>query len=262
LLRAYGEGLDTDAALERSMGVNLEGLQGSFDAALEKKFGALRKAMALPSGGLPQGGDRLASLKLLAAANPGSYPVLLALGDAQASAGDVDAAMQTLEKAAVLVPVATGKESARGMLAELALQKGDKTRAMKELVLLLDHDHTDVEAARQLAALAEGASDEALMWRAYERIIALDPFDGPHHSAYGRLALKRGQVEIAQREFRAALAGNPVDLAGAHCDLAESYLAGSRPADAKTQVLAALEVAPTFARAQELLLRLVDTRAR
>ena len=31
-----------------------------------------------------------------------------------------------------------------------------------------------------------------------------------------------------------------------------------RPADAKTQTLAALEIAPSFERAQDLLLRLVD----
>jgi Tfp pilus assembly protein PilF len=55
-----------------------------------------------------------------------------------------------------------------------------------------------------------------------------------------------------------ALAIGPVDRVAAHCDLAESYLlAGQRDA-AKRQALAALEIAPTYERAQELLLKLVE----
>ena len=60
------------------------------------------------------------------------------------------------------------------------------------------------------------------------------------------------------REFRAALAAGPADPAPAHCDLAEALLLGGRKAEAKKEVLAALEIAPTYGRAQELLLKIVD----
>ena len=53
---------------------------------------------------------------------------------------------------------------------------------------------------------------------------------------------------------------NPVDRAAAHTDLAESYFQGGRRADAKKQTLAALEIAPSYERAQELLLKLVEQR--
>ena len=59
-------------------------------------------------------------------------------------------------------------------------------------------------------------------------------------------------------EFRAALASGPVDPAPAHCDLSEALLLAGQKAEARKQVLAALEIAPTYARAQELLLRIVD----
>ena len=64
---------------------------------------------------------------------------------------------------------------------------------------------------------------------------------------------------MAARWFRTALAAGPVDKAAAHCDLAESYLAVGEAPQAKRQVLAALEVAPSYARAQDLLL---DARGR
>jgi hypothetical protein len=40
--------------------------------------------------------------------------------------------------------------------------------------------------------------------------------------------------------------------------LAEAYLIAGRPVEAKKEALAALEIAPTFERAQDLLLRAVE----
>ena len=93
---------------------------------------------------------------------------------------------------------------------------------------------------------------------AIERIVALDPFDAEGHTGLGRIALKRRDAQVATREFKAALALGPADRAGAHCDLGETYLLAGRLADAKREALAALEIAPTFERAQDLLLRAVD----
>ena len=90
--------------------------------------------------------------------------------------------------------------------------------------------------------------------------MAIDPFDPLAHSGLGRLALKSNQPDTAVREFKAALALGPADKASAHCDLAEAYLLANRPAEAKVEALAALEIAPSFDRAQELLLRSIKGR--
>jgi Tfp pilus assembly protein PilF len=47
-----------------------------------------------------------------------------------------------------------------------------------------------------------------------------------------------------------------------HTDLAESYLKAGKRDEAKRQALAALEIAPSYARAQDLLLQLTDAGAR
>ena len=54
------------------------------------------------------------------------------------------------------------------------------------------------------------------------------------------------------------IALGPVDRAAAFTDLAESYFQAGKRAEAKKQTLAALEIAPTYERAQGLLLKLVD----
>jgi Tfp pilus assembly protein PilF len=71
------------------------------------------------------------------------------------------------------------------------------------------------------------------------------------------MALKTRDVPIATREFRAALLTGTPDKAAAHCDLGESYLLAGDRANAKKEALAALEIAPSFERAQELLLNAV-----
>src|SRR5207245_3616620 len=90
-----------------------------------------------------------------------------------------------------------------------------------------------------------------------ERIGALDPFDADAHTNRGRLALQRNEADTAAREFRTVLALGPVDRAAAYTDLAESYFKGGKRAEAKKQTLAALEIAPNYERAQDLLLKIV-----
>jgi tetratricopeptide (TPR) repeat protein len=70
--------------------------------------------------------------------------------------------------------------------------------------------------------------------------------------------VERKDAPAAIRSFRSAIATNPPDRASAHTDLAEAYVLAGRPGDAKVEVLAALEIAPSFDRALELLLRLAE----
>jgi tetratricopeptide (TPR) repeat protein len=146
-------------------------------------------------------------------------------------------------------------------MATLAERLGDRPRAMKEYEALLAVDHTNVEAARKLAALAEAAGDVPRLSLALERVVSLDPFDAAAHTGWGRLALTQRNSDVATREFRAALQTGASDKAAAHCDLGESYLLANRPADAKKEALAALEIAPAFERAQELLLNVVERKS-
>ena len=72
--------------------------------------------------------------------------------------------------------------------------------------------------------------------------------------------MQRSDFDGASREFRAVLALKPVDQAAAHTDLAESYFKGGKRAEARRQTLAALEIAPSYERAQDLLLKLAEDR--
>ena len=258
MLRSYAEGLDTEAALEQVAGTDFDELQETFDVALEERFGGLRRALRQPvSGALPEAGTQLDMLNALATSYPASYAIQVTYGHALYSAGELDAAVDVLERALALVPLATGASSPRALLAEIAIKQGRRDRAMNELAGLLGYDHQDLESARQLAALAEETGHREYQQVAYERIIEIDPFDVVPHAALGRLALDSGEIEKAVQEFRVALAAGPVDVVVAHCDLAESLILVGKMDEAKRHALAALEIAPSYERGQELLLRTV-----
>ena len=258
LVRAYGDGLETEAALAR-IDLDFDRLQASFDEAVEAQFGALRTALAtVEMGDEPAGPERIDAMRRLAEEHPGNFRVQLALGRALYAAGEATEALGVLERAAELAPMATGLGSPHGVMAQIAEEQGERERAMRELERLLEHDDTSLDAVRQLAALAEETGDEARMRFAYERVIQIDPFDPIPHQALGRLALAAGQHDVATLELGVALALGPVDRVAAHCDLAESLLAAGDLDAAKRQALAALELAPTYERAQELLLRVIE----
>ncbi len=273
LITSYGDGLDTEEALA-GVGLDFDTLQASFDEAVDSRFGALREALrpieteAAPGPENPDAGarerrepdpaERLAALRRLAAEHPGRFSVQFELGKALREAGELDDALAALERASMLAPMATGIDSPRGVIAAIAQEQGDRDRALRELARLLDFDQTSLEAARQLAALAEEAGDEERMTLAYDRLVGIDPFDPVPHLALGRLALADGDAAAAILEFEVALAAGPVDRVSAHSDLAESHLLAGQPEQAKRAALAALEMAPTYERAQELLLRAVE----
>src|SRR6185436_19890358 len=198
LVKSYGEGLEGNEAIEKRIGVTLPELQASFDKALDARFGTVRAALrAIP--GATEGGGRgrptptdINALRSAAQAHPGNYEAQLTYGQALAAAGD-RAAFEPLEKAAALVPGAIGEGSPHALMARLAEQLGDTERAIAEYQALLAQDHTAVEAARSLAALAEKTKAQPILMQAYERIVAIDPFDPAAHSGLGQLALKNNQ---------------------------------------------------------------------
>jgi tetratricopeptide (TPR) repeat protein len=82
----------------------------------------------------------------------------------------------------------------------------------------------------------------------------LDPFDGQTHGLLGRRLYEKGEYAAALIEFQAAVAVGPPNLAEAHADVAEAALKLNRKDVAKNAALLALKQAPTYARAQDLLL--------
>ena len=253
LLRAYGQGLEEDVALKDALGVSWAQLQVSFDARIAKDYGPALQALKGPElkEKMP-----LEELKKLASDNAGSVTIQMALGQALQASGDADGAIAAYERAAALLPRAGGGGNPQLLIARLALERKNTERAIRALQAVVQLDPSDVEAARQLAGLVAAKGDDASTEAAYRRVVGVDPFDSRSQTQVGRFAMKRRDTPAALRAFRSALATEPPDRAAAHTDLGEALLAGGDAAEAKRQTLEALEIAPSFERAQDLLLKL------
>src|SRR5262249_48074869 len=118
------------------------------------------------------------------------------------------------------------------------------------------------DAARALSSEMKKAhvEDPARVRAVNERIVAIDPFDNEAHTVLGRLAMQRNDADTAVREFKVGLLLNPVNRAEAYTDLAESYFKSGKRDLAKKETLSALEIAPTYDRAQKLLLDVLEKK--
>jgi tetratricopeptide (TPR) repeat protein len=252
LLRAYAARATDAEAFSRAFGKSLGEVETSFRAFVDRRYAGLREALKDPP--RPVDAEDLAGLRARAAAAPGNYVSQLSLGQALLGARNAAEARAPLERAAQLAPQATGNSSPRALLARIAVEAGDPDQARRQLRALLEHDHSNVVAARQLATLAAAASDADAEDFALRVIADTDPFDGDVHGKLGRRLLLKGNHAAALVEFQAALAVGPSNLAEAHTDMADALLKLNRRDEAKRSALLALKEAPTFARAQDLLL--------
>jgi tetratricopeptide (TPR) repeat protein len=255
LLAAYAGGAKDADAFAKAFSKTVDEVDASFKAFVEKEYGALARAMADPRPPAERAAPlTLEGAKALAAKAPGSYMAQWSLGKALLDSGDIDGAKSALEKAVALAPMASGDESPRAMLAELASKQGDALKARQQWRELLTWDHDNFKAAQRLAVLAREAGDTENEDFALRVVADIYPYDVDAHSQLARRALAKKDYQGALVELQAVLALGPTNRAEAHADLAETYLGLNRKDEAKAEALKALEQAPTFARAQDLLL--------
>jgi tetratricopeptide (TPR) repeat protein len=112
------------------------------------------------------------------------------------------------------------------------------------------------EAANDYDALIARGTAESL-----ELAMYISPYDLNAHSRLAELYARSGNRAGAVRERQAIVALQPVDMAEARYQLALAHFEAGDTASARREVLRALENAPNFQKAQELLLKLTEARS-
>jgi len=252
LLAEYRKGRETPEAIQAALGVSEAELDRRFDAYVRERFArplaALDAASDTP-GGSP--GDAVAR----ATAATGDLLAQLAAGRALVEAGRGAEAVPFLERAKAIYPEYAGADSPYRMLAQV-YRTSDPRRAADELARHTALAETDVEANVDLAELLEQLGDSAGAAAALERAIWIHPYDPAVHERLAALYGGLGQGARAVRERTAVLALDPVDRSEALYRLARAQFDARDFAAARKSVLAALEIAPGFERAQSLLLEI------
>ncbi|MGO9256900.1 MAG: tetratricopeptide repeat protein [Bryobacteraceae bacterium] len=148
------------------------------------------------------------------------------------------------------------KHSVYEILAQAYLAKDDKPHAIEEMERYAKVGGRNPETLLSLAKHLEEAGNKKEAAAILERLNYIYPMENEAHRELGTLMFDLGQPAGAIREFRAVVDHKPIDPAQAHYDLAIAYHLNHQDEQAKDEVVASLEAAPGFSKAQKLLLEL------
>ncbi|MBC7788324.1 MAG: tetratricopeptide repeat protein [Anaerolineae bacterium] len=259
MLKGYRDGLTTAEVVKGVLGTDQTALDKKFDRYFRERFSkplaAIRISAASDSGDATV---RRRVTQLDAMRDPGDFVAQLSAGRTLLDEGKTDDAITHLERAKALFPEYAGPNSPYALLARIHTEKGAPRRAADELTRLTELDENAYAANVELAKLLEQLGDSRGSSAALERAIYINPYDIDLHTRLATLYDALGDNRLSLRERRAIVALAPVDMAEAQYQLALAYRKSGDHGNARRSVLEALELAPNFAKAQELLLDLQD----
>ncbi|WP_420635458.1 tetratricopeptide repeat protein [Candidatus Palauibacter sp.] len=244
MLAGYRDGLDTPEVVERALGTTLADLDRELKGYIETRFGAVLAALGGPA-------DEEAGSPA-----PHTFAGLMMAAAEALRAGRPEAAIEALSEARVLFPEYAGPDAPTLLLGSLHREAGDLARAAEAYRAYTALNENHFEAYLTLADLEEELGNVVAAREALERAIWIDPF---HVDLHARLAASFEAADHwpeAARERRALLALAPADLAEAHYRLALALHRGGDARGARRSVLDALEIAPNFDDALDLLLEI------
>ena len=255
MLDGYREGRSTAAIFADVLDEDPEAFDARFAVMLRERWG---RALA----GLPEGdaaAEMLATRTFVAGAEPGANDFMSQLkrGEQLLAEDQPEAARPYLERARDIFP---GHAPTGGgpylLLAGLAEARGDIADAARELAAHVAVNESDYAAHLELARLYEETGDSAAAAGALEAAMYIWPYDMEQHQRLALLHRAAGDTAGEVQERRAVVALRPVDMAQARYELAAALHRSGDPKGARTEVIRALEIAPSFPDAQRLLLEL------
>ncbi len=230
MLLLYKEGKNTAEVFQEAMKLSLDQFDAVFFEWVDAKVGSL---------------------------DVKPFTELISSGQEALAKGDTDKAIEILTKSIEMFPEYTDEHNAYEPLADAYLKKGNKKAALDTLKKFMVYSETGYKASLKLAELLQEEGDHIAARRALEGAMFIRPMDMEGHQKLGDLLLAQKQYSGAAREFQALLDLNTTDKAAAYYKLAESNFGQGNRRVARTNVMKALEIAPSYEPAQELLLKIV-----
>ncbi len=190
--------------------------------------------------------------------NPRDFQAHLQLGIVLFKEEDYLTARQSLQTAYDLLPSYTGYPSPPLVMAQIYQAEGNESERLRWLEILLENLQHDYDSAMILAenALQNGELERAEYY--IDRALQVDPYRSDVHLLKARYAETTGDTALAVTEYEVLLELDINDPVEAQTDLAQAYLANGQLAEARQSVLIALEIAPSYRRAQQVLLESVQ----
>jgi cellulose synthase operon protein C len=199
--------------------------------------------------------DKTALLALVKK-NPEDFFANLQLGTVLHAEKSYPEAEAALKKAESLFPSFVEPGNPYEILGDMYLEQRREEDALAQFNGWARYDENSVLALTRAAEIYRKRKDWVNTARCLELSAYIDPYDPKTHTQLGEAAMESQNWPAAIAAFQVLVGLNPPDPAGAYYNLARAYFSAGKLAEAKRETLRSLEIAPTFEKAQELLLKL------
>jgi len=254
MLALYREKAQTADILKQVLKLSESDFDRAFKDYIETKTRKLQDALKTESN-LAASLTKEDVLKMLAVED--TFALHLRAGHLFQADDDTDNAVLHFKRAIELFPYYTGEGNAYEALAEIFQKRNDNARAAEALASLARYDENNLKALKALAQLRIALGDRAGALDALRLSFYVSPFEYATHTQAGELSLETKQYAQALAEFQVTLALDPPNVAEANYNVANAYYMLGKQPEARHAVLRALEAAPSYEKAQELLLKIV-----
>jgi cellulose synthase operon protein C len=255
MLAKYKAGAKNLDAIQTTLNTTNENFDKAFNEYLQSKVGKYVKAgeslWKRERGEKPNKDAALAAV----AANPDDFIANLMAGT-MLKDEDANKAIGYLKKAIEVFPYYDGEGSAYEVLSAIYEKQSNKLGQADTLEALVKIDENNYDAVKKLAELRLALGDKAKALEALKLAFYINPFDASMHSQAGDLYVERNEAKAAITEYQVALNLKPANLAEAHYNLARAHFADGNRRDSRKALLQSLELAPSYGKALELLLKL------
>ena len=232
LLQLYRDGLDTGEAIEQGLGVLPEAFDGGFKEFIESEFRPTLDA-------LDEWRERIEA------------------GYEAASDSDWGRAVESSAAAMELYPGYVEEGNAYVLNAKAHEELEQNEAAIETLEAYWRLGGFEPGVLHQLADWLYQAGRPADAIAVLKDVIFAAPLDETLHRKLGDWLLESDMPAPALREYQALLAMNPFDQAAAHYRLATTYRKLEDDAKTREHLLYALETAPHYREAQQMLLEIL-----
>ena len=254
MLALYRDKAHTPDVLRQTLKLSDSDFDREFNAYIEAKVRPWEQALSTENNAVAS----LAKADVLKQLETrDTYALHVRAAELLAADGDTASAITHYTRAIELFPYSTGRANPYVALAKLLEQKDDEAQAAAVLEKLIGTDENNLEALQALARIRSSLGQKQQALDALAASFYISPFDYKLHAQAGELSVELKNYPRALAEFQAALALQPANIAEANYNVATAYYALGRQPEAKRAVLRALEAAPRYEKAQELLLRIV-----
>ncbi len=262
-LLLFADNKPTEEVFRQTLGWDEKTVDAQYAAFLDARLKAVashldfQRLQAQAAAGEPPDEAELAALLKR---NPDDFFANLELGARLRGEKSYAAAETCLKKAESLFPAYVQRGNPYGILGDMYLEQGRDADALAQFGAWAGYDETSVVPLTRAAGIYRKRKDWANLARVLELSVYIDPYDAKVHGLLGDAALEAANWSAAIAAYQVNLGLNPPDPAGAHYNLARAYFGAGKKAEAKLETLRALEIAPTYEPAQQLLLKLNERK--